>query len=114
MGMSVSFQRRWQSLPATIRKPLVLIVGILFVIAAPFAGVLPGPGGIPVFLIGIAILATEYDWARRLRDWTLQQIQRAGQVWREHKIIVTLLCIAGLAVIISASILGFRYLKTLL
>jgi len=85
-----SLKKRWNGVPTTIRKPIVLVVGTLIVIASPFTGVLPGPGGIPVFLIGIAILASEYEWARRIRDPIIRWVHIAGKQWQKHKIIGTL------------------------
>ena len=99
-----SMKKRWRSLPATVRKPIILGVGLFFVILSPFTGVLPGPGGIPVFLIGIAILATEYTWARRIRDPILSWVHMAGDAWRRHKVLGTLL-IVGLA----ATFFSFSY-----
>jgi len=88
-----SFKKRWRAIPATIRKPIVLFVGLFIVILSPFTGVLPGPGGIPVFLIGVAILATEYEWARRIRDPILKIVEWLAERWRQHKIIGTALII---------------------
>ncbi len=96
-----SLKKRWKSTPVTVRKPIVLIVGMLIVIASPFTGVLPGPGGIPVFLIGIAILASEFEWARRIRDPIVERVKEAGQKWRQHKVIGTLVII-GLAATFGA------------
>ena len=42
-----SLKKRWQRVPSSIRRPVVLIVGSLFIIAAALTGWLPGPGGIP-------------------------------------------------------------------
>lgn len=35
-------------------------------IFAPLIGWLPGPGGIPLFLIGLGLVATNHEWAERL------------------------------------------------
>jgi tellurite resistance protein TerC len=49
------------------RKIVILIVGLTIVfIAAPLVGALPGPGGIFVAIGGLALLATEFVWARKL------------------------------------------------
>ena len=64
----------WKSKPSSVRKPLVLTLGMLLVIVSPFTGLLPGPGGIPIFLLGIAILASEYDWANRIKAFFLSVI----------------------------------------
>jgi hypothetical protein len=77
----------WQKVPVHIRKPTVLIVGGLFVIAAGLTGWLPGPGGIPLFLLGIAILATEFAWAKRIEQFILRYIRIAGQWIKAHLVI---------------------------
>jgi hypothetical protein len=49
------------------------VLGGLLIIAAPLTGWLPGPGGIPLFIAGLAVLASEFEWAQRLlyrvKDW---------------------------------------------
>lgn len=75
----------WKRTPHHIRKTLVFIVGMSFIIAAPFTAVLPGPGGIPLFLIGIAILASEFFWAQRLRNYFLMRVQWLSQLYRDHR-----------------------------
>jgi len=49
------------------RRVVILIVGLTVVfIMAPLIGALPGPGGIFVAIGGLALLATEFLWARKL------------------------------------------------
>jgi hypothetical protein len=98
-----TLKHRWKSIPTSVRKPIVLVIGLLIVIASPFTGVLPGPGGIPVFLIGVAILATEFEWAQRIRDPLVRWAEQAGEWWRQHKIIGTLLILAVAAAFGSLS-----------
>lgn len=63
-----SFLRKcWHIIPKGLRKPLVFVIGILLVVISPIVGSVPGPGGIIVFLAGIGILATEFDWAENLK-----------------------------------------------
>ena len=48
------------------------IVGGLLLILAPLTGWLPGPGGIPLFIAGLAVLASEFEWAQvlmRVKEW---------------------------------------------
>jgi hypothetical protein len=49
-------------------------LGVLLIIAAILFGWLPGPGGIPLFLGGLGLLALNHEWARR---W-LRTIRRTG------------------------------------
>lgn len=60
------------------------VLGTLLIIASALTGWLPGPGGIPLFLTGMALLATEFIWAKKLR----KRIVRAVRVyleWPVHK-----------------------------
>ncbi|USN95319.1 MAG: hypothetical protein H6793_03225 [Candidatus Nomurabacteria bacterium] len=52
-----------RSLP---KKIGVDILGVLLIIASGLVGWLPGPGGIPLFLGGLALLASNHEWAERL------------------------------------------------
>jgi uncharacterized protein (TIGR02611 family) len=54
----------WQSFPKPIRKVLAASVGVVTLAVGVALLVLPGPG-IAVVLLGLAILATEFAWARR-------------------------------------------------
>jgi hypothetical protein len=51
---------------AAIYRTGVAILGGLLIILAPLTGWLPGPGGIPLFIAGLAVLASEFEWAQRL------------------------------------------------
>jgi formate hydrogenlyase subunit 3/multisubunit Na+/H+ antiporter MnhD subunit len=88
---------RWRNFPDAIRKPIVTIVGTLFILAAIATGWLPGPGGIPLFLIGIAILASEFTWAERIRDRILGWLHRFGIWFRANKLLGWTLIIVAIA-----------------
>lgn len=104
-------KHHWKRVPAGIRRPIVLIVGSLFIIAAALTGWLPGPGGIPLFLIGIAILATEFERAQKLRDLILRWIHAFGQWYRRNRVLGTIFlafCVAGA---ISIAVFSFTKLR---
>lgn len=65
------FKKGWYKVPTAIRKPLVFIVGFAVVAAGVLMLVLPGPGWVAIFL-GFAILATEFAFAEKVRDWLIQ------------------------------------------
>lgn len=52
------------------------IAGLLLMIAAAVTGPLPGPGGIPLFLLGLAVWSSEFEWANNLLGWFKKQFQR--------------------------------------
>ncbi|WP_164863569.1 TIGR02611 family protein [Agromyces sp. LHK192] len=45
---------------------------------------LPGPGWLVVFL-GLAILGTEFHWARRISRWLKAQLDRFWAWWRARR-----------------------------
>ena len=45
--------------------------GYLLLLAAAATGWLPGPGGIPLALAGLALLSINNEWARRIRQMIL-------------------------------------------
>lgn len=55
-------------------------IGILFIIAALLTGWLPGPGGIPLFLIGLSLLAINHTWAQRYIDIVKKYAHKIGEV----------------------------------
>ena len=61
-----------------IRKVVVLIVGSLVVLAGLAMLVLPGPAFV-VIPVGFAILATEFEWARRWMQATLKFLKHATE-----------------------------------
>ena len=71
-----NFKRSWRAAPKTARQILVLILGALLIIAGIFMLVLPGPGWATIFL-GLAILASEFDRAERLKAAVLRRFRNA-------------------------------------
>jgi len=61
-------------------KVIILIVGTTLLLAAIAIGPLPGPGFIILAPLGLAVLATEFIWARRL----LNQLRSQGNVARDR------------------------------
>ncbi len=55
------------------KRVLILIVGSAVIIVGIALAPVPGPGGIPVIIAGLMILATEFLWAKRLVTRTRQQ-----------------------------------------
>ena len=60
-----------------VRKTIVAVIGSTVVLFGLALVVLPGPAALVVPL-GLAILATEFAWARRL-------IRRGGVAWRQAR-----------------------------
>jgi len=47
------------------KRLLTDILGGFLIISAGLFGWVPGPGGIPLFLAGLSLLAINHEWARR-------------------------------------------------
>src|SRR5690606_4815985 len=62
-----SLYKRWKRLPEKIRKTSVFVLGFSVVGAGIILLPLPGPGWAIIF-IGFAILASEFEFAERVRD----------------------------------------------
>jgi hypothetical protein len=46
-------------------------LGVGCIIAVPFVGWIPGPGGIPLLLAGLGLLSIHNAWARKLKTYVL-------------------------------------------
>ena len=73
----------WRHVPTTIRKPLIFMVGFAVVAAGIAMLALLGPGWAAIFL-GFAILATEFAFAEKVRDWLVSQL-KAAMAWGQQK-----------------------------
>ncbi len=59
-------------------RVVVALAGLALVVLGFLTGPLPGPGGIPLVLLGLAIWASEFEWAHRLMRWFKAQLRRFG------------------------------------
>lgn len=104
-------KKTWFKVPHHIRKPVVLVVGVLFLVGALLTGWLPGPGGIPLFLIGIAVLATEFVWAERLQNYALGKLRQASSWYKKHRALGTIFIALGIAVAFTLSYVLYKTLN---
>jgi len=49
-----------------LQRIAIDVAGFGLLVLAVLTGWLPGPGGIPLFLVGLGVLAMNYEWAERL------------------------------------------------
>ena len=59
-----------------VYRMAVAFAGSLFVVLGCVTGPLPGPGGIPLVLLGLAVWASEFEWAQRVMLWFRAQVHR--------------------------------------
>ena len=77
-----SIKRHWHKIPKSARKIIIFIVGVIVIIAGILMLVLPGPGWATIFL-GLAILATEFERAEKVRSWVVARFKKAIKKTRE-------------------------------
>lgn len=70
------FKLTWRKTPRTARRVIVFIIGGLVILAGIFMLVLPGPGWAAIFL-GLAILASEFDRAEKIRAAVVRRFKDA-------------------------------------
>lgn len=92
-------REQWLTVPVWIRKPVIFVVGFFFILAAALTGWLPGPGGIPLFLVGIAVLSTEFAWAKRVKDYVLKLFYACRDWYRAHRQL-------GMILLASVTVIG--------
>jgi hypothetical protein len=66
----------WGRVPRPARQAFAAAAGGALILAGALLLVLPGPG-LAVIALGLAVLATEFPWARRLILWAAAQVRRA-------------------------------------
>jgi uncharacterized protein (TIGR02611 family) len=77
----------------------VALAGLLLVGLGFLTGPLPGPGGIPLVLLGLAIWSSEFEWAHKLMQWFKAQLHRYRGWPAKRKVlfwVVFLVCCAVL------------------
>ena len=81
-------------------------LGVLLIIASALTGWLPGPGGIPLLIIGLSLLATNHEWAERL----LTKVKTTGGKFSEsffngHPLVKLTVDVVGILLIAGAVLL---------
>lgn len=67
-----------------VYRVVVAIGGLLLVCLGFVSGPIPGPGGIPLVLLGLAIWSSEFEWAHRLMQRFKLHLHRYG-AWPRRK-----------------------------
>lgn len=52
------------------------ILGLILVALGLVSGPIPGPGGIPLVLAGLAVWSSEFEWAHQLMMWFKKELLR--------------------------------------
>lgn len=96
-----------------IRRGTIGVIGLLVVLIGIIAIPYPGPGWLIVF-VGLAILATEFDWAQNILD-NLKTRYDEWQVWIKEQsktVQVLFFTLTTIVVIVTVYLLnGYGYLN---
>ncbi len=80
------------------------IAGLIFICLGFVTGPLPGPGGIPLVLLGLAIWSSEFEWAHRLMMFFKAELHRFRQWSRPKQALFWVIFVS------SCGLLGYSYL----
>lgn len=62
-----------------IRAIAIDILGLSLILAAIPIGWVPGPGGIPLVILGLSLLATNHEWAGRMMERVKEKSAKASK-----------------------------------
>jgi uncharacterized protein (TIGR02611 family) len=54
----------------------VALLGVILIALGLVSGPLPGPGGIPLVLLGLAVWSSEFEWAHQVMQWFKKELHR--------------------------------------
>ena len=102
-----------------IRRIAIDIAGFGLIIISPFVSLLPGPGGLPVFIAGLGILSLNYDWAKRIlenfeqryKDFVDKHLVKNKKVSRLIDLLCLIIIATGIFILLNAQALIFRSLS---
>lgn len=69
-------QREKKTVGKHTRRAIVTIIGLCLIVFAFLIGWIPGPWSIPLVIAGLAVLATEYDWADDFLTWSRRRYEK--------------------------------------
>ena len=52
------------------------LLGLILVVLGAIIAPLPGPGGAPLILLGLAVWSSEFEWAHQLMQWLKAKLHR--------------------------------------
>lgn len=98
-----------------LKKIFSDFLGILLIISAILFGWLPGPGGVPLFLAGLSLLAANHEWARRLLEYIKTKgLKLADSFFKDHPVLIALYDTLAVLLIALAIFIFATYTKSLL
>jgi uncharacterized protein (TIGR02611 family) len=82
------WRRKIRSKPRqlVVYRLVVGLVGLLLIALGLMTGPLPGPGGIPLVLLGLAVWSSEFEWAHKLMQRLKALLRRYTGWTRKQKV----------------------------
>lgn len=72
----LSLTRERKTVRKHTQRAIVTIIGLCLIVVAFLIGWIPGPWSIPLVIAGLAVLATEYDWAEDFLTWSRTRYEK--------------------------------------
>lgn len=99
---------------AKTKAILVDILGFTLILVAIPIGWLPGPGGIPLIILGLSLLATNHEWAERIMNRLKAEVYSASKrVTEADPVTKWGIDIIGIVFIAGAVILLTQFTKSI-
>ncbi len=90
------------------------ITGGLLILGALMFGWLPGPGGIPLLLAGLSLLAINHKWARRWMDHIKKYgLNLQNRIFTEHPFWQAFYDVLSVSLVVTAAYLINNYTHNL-
>ena len=90
-----------------VYRAAVALLGLILVTLGFVSGPIPGPGGIPLILLGLAVWSSEFEWAHQVMQWFKAELHRY-RTWPSGKKILFWVAFFGFC-----GVFGYLYLLTL-
>jgi uncharacterized protein (TIGR02611 family) len=84
-------------------KIVVAVLGTLIIAVGVVLLPLPGPGWL-IILAGLALLAMEFRWAKRLLRFTRAQLRRWTRLVKEGSWLVRIVSVGGLLLVVGGAL----------
>lgn len=88
------------------KKIAIDTLGVLLIIASVLFGWLPGPGGVPLLIAGLSLLATNHEWARKLLDRVKETgVRIIDIIFNDHPVVAFMIDITAAVLLVFTAVL---------
>lgn len=89
------------------------VLGIIAIIGAGLTAPIPGPGGIPLLILGLSLLSTNHEWAARWMEWVKHNGGNLTQkLFSKHQTTRWVIDLLGVLLIAIAVLLVTQFTKS--